>query len=200
MQNKSSSRTYLFCLDILLANITTYNLLTLTRIRGAQASQVTQWERIHLQCKRHKRYGFSTSVRKIPWRRKWQPTSIFLPGKSNGQRSLKGYSLWGHKRVGQDLGILQQHFERKNIGRTMYVILFFFFFFFQFLNNFKFTKRKRKKKKNMTRLLLNLLGKNCQYNAPPSSNILDFLLSTKRGISYVIITQPSDWFFSDAFS
>ena len=34
---------------------------------------------------------------KIPWRRKWQPTSVFLPGESNGQRSLAGDSSWGHK-------------------------------------------------------------------------------------------------------
>ena len=31
------------------------------------------------------------------WRRKWQPTPVFSPGKSHGQRSLVGYSLWGHK-------------------------------------------------------------------------------------------------------
>ena len=31
------------------------------------------------------------------WRRKWQPTSVFLPGKSHGQRSLVGYSAWGCK-------------------------------------------------------------------------------------------------------
>ena len=36
-------------------------------------------------------------VRKIFWRRKWQPTPIFLPGKSHGQRSLVGYSPWGCK-------------------------------------------------------------------------------------------------------
>ena len=36
-------------------------------------------------------------VRKIPWKRKWQSTSVFSPGKSNGQRSLAGYSLYGHK-------------------------------------------------------------------------------------------------------
>ena len=36
-------------------------------------------------------------VRKIPWRRKWQPTPIFLPGESQGQRSLVGYSPWGRK-------------------------------------------------------------------------------------------------------
>ena len=34
-------------------------------------------------------------VRKIPWRRKWQPTPGFLPGESYGQRSLAGNSLWG---------------------------------------------------------------------------------------------------------
>ena len=41
--------------------------------------------------------GFDSWVRKIPWRRKWQPTPIFLPGKSHGWRSLVGYSPWGHK-------------------------------------------------------------------------------------------------------
>ena len=38
-----------------------------------------------------------TWVRKIPWRRKWQPTPVFLPGKSHGQRSLVGYSPWGRR-------------------------------------------------------------------------------------------------------
>ena len=33
----------------------------------------------------------------VPWRRKGQPTPVFLPGRSHGQRSLAGYSLWGHK-------------------------------------------------------------------------------------------------------
>ena len=36
-------------------------------------------------------------VGKIPWRRKWQPTPVFLRGKSHGQRRLEGYSPWGHK-------------------------------------------------------------------------------------------------------
>ena len=34
---------------------------------------------------------------KMPWRRKWQPTPVFLPAKSHGQKSLVGYSPWGHK-------------------------------------------------------------------------------------------------------
>ena len=32
-----------------------------------------------------------------PWRRKWQPTAVFLPGEFHGPRSLVGYSPWGHK-------------------------------------------------------------------------------------------------------
>ena len=40
---------------------------------------------------------FDPWVEKIPWRRKEQPTTIFLPGKPHGQRSLAGYSSWGHR-------------------------------------------------------------------------------------------------------
>ena len=47
------------------------------------------------QCRRHKTRGFDPCVGKILWRRKWQPTPVFMPGKSQGQRSLAGYSLWG---------------------------------------------------------------------------------------------------------
>ena len=45
------------------------------------------------QCKRHKRHGFNPWVRKIPWRREWQPTLVFLLGESHGQRSLVGYTV-----------------------------------------------------------------------------------------------------------
>ena len=44
------------------------------------------------QCRRRKRREFHPWVGKIPWRRSWQPTPVFLPGESNGQRSLAGYS------------------------------------------------------------------------------------------------------------
>ena len=47
------------------------------------------------------RLGLHLRVRKIPWRRNWQPTPVFLPGKSPEQRSLVGYSPWGH-RVSED--------------------------------------------------------------------------------------------------
>ena len=45
------------------------------------------------------RPGFDPWVGKILWRRKWQSTPVLLPGKSHGQRSLVGYSLWGHKEL-----------------------------------------------------------------------------------------------------
>ena len=45
------------------------------------------------QCRRHR---FDPWVGKIPWRRAWQPTPVFLPGESHRQRSLPGYSPWGH--------------------------------------------------------------------------------------------------------
>ena len=49
------------------------------------------------QCRRHKRCRLSPWVGKIPWRRKWQPTPVFLPEETHGQRSLVGYGPWGHK-------------------------------------------------------------------------------------------------------
>ena len=46
------------------------------------------------QYRRRKRCGLNPCVRKMPWRRKWQTTPIFLPGESHGQRILAGYSPW----------------------------------------------------------------------------------------------------------
>ena len=49
------------------------------------------------QCRRCKGCGFDPQVRKIPWRKKWQATPVFLPRESHGQRSLAGHSPWAHK-------------------------------------------------------------------------------------------------------
>ena len=49
------------------------------------------------QCRRHRRLGFNSLRWEDPWREKWQPTPVFLPEKSHGQRSLAGYSPWGRK-------------------------------------------------------------------------------------------------------
>ena len=51
------------------------------------------------QCRRCKRLRFDPWVKKIPWRRAWQSTPAFLPGESQGQRSLACYSSWGCKEL-----------------------------------------------------------------------------------------------------
>ena len=72
------------------------------------------------QCRRHKRCVFHPWVRKIPWRRKWQPTSVFLPGKFHRQRAwwatVHGVAEldtteWLSK---QARGILHQEKQNKN--------------------------------------------------------------------------------------
>ena len=72
------------------------------------------------QCRR---CGFDPWVGKITWRRKWQPTPIFLPGKFHGQRSLAGYSPWGLQRVRYNLATKQQQEqvrsrERKDLDQA----------------------------------------------------------------------------------
>ena len=49
------------------------------------------------QCRRCERCQFNPWIGQIPWERKLQSTPVFLPGESHGQRSLAGYSPWGHK-------------------------------------------------------------------------------------------------------
>ena len=44
------------------------------------------------QCRRCKRHGFTTWIGKIPWKGAWQCPLVLLPGESDGQRSLSGYS------------------------------------------------------------------------------------------------------------
>ena len=55
------------------------------------------------KCRRCKRRGCDPWVGESPWRRKWQPTLVSLPGKSQGWRSLEGYSPQGCKRVRYNL-------------------------------------------------------------------------------------------------
>ena len=59
-----------------------------------QLMQLSSSSSQHRRCVRH---GFDALVGKIPWRRSWQPTPVFLPGESHCQRSLAGYSPWGRK-------------------------------------------------------------------------------------------------------
>ena len=64
--------------------------------RWGGAPQVAQWWRICL-FRRHRRLGFYPWVKESPWRRKWQPTPVFLPEKPHGQRSLAGYGPWDRR-------------------------------------------------------------------------------------------------------
>ena len=61
------------------------------RFPGSASGKELVW-----QCRRCKRCGFNPWVWKIPWRRTWQPTPVFLPRESHGQRGLTGYSPQGH--------------------------------------------------------------------------------------------------------
>ena len=68
------------------------------------------------------RPGLDPWVRKIPWRREWLPTPIFLSGEFHGQNSLGGYSSWG-RRVGHFLSFFFSFFsfpkDNYNIGGVL---------------------------------------------------------------------------------
>ena len=53
--------------------------------------------------------GFDPWVGKIPWRREWLPTPVFLPQEFHGQRSLVGYSPRGHKELDTTKGLTLSH-------------------------------------------------------------------------------------------
>ena len=76
-----------------------------TRLKwlSSSSSSLSLWASLVAQtssiCLKSRRPGFNPWVRKIPWRMKWQPPPVFLPGKSQGRRSLVGYSPWGRKEL-----------------------------------------------------------------------------------------------------
>ena len=55
--------------------------------------------------------GFNTCIRKMPWRREWQPTLVFFPGKSHGQRSLVGYHNGGVIYISEFIDISPNNLE-----------------------------------------------------------------------------------------
>ena len=55
--------------------------------------------------------------REDPWRRKWQPTPVFLPGEFHGQRSLSGYSPWGRKESDKTERLSTENMMRKHEER-----------------------------------------------------------------------------------
>ena len=67
------------------------------------------------------RCKFNPRVRKSPWRRAWQPTSVFLPGESHGQRSLVGYSPWGHKELDTTEATEHTHTDQFYVIMNVYI-------------------------------------------------------------------------------
>ena len=59
---------------------------------GCSIKRLPWWLRCKKICLQCGRPRFHSSIRKIPWRRKWQPTPVFLPGEAHKLRSLEGYS------------------------------------------------------------------------------------------------------------
>ena len=74
-----------------------------------------RWQSVCLQCRRP---GFDHWVGKIPWRRKWHPTPVHLPGKSHERRSLVGYSPRCHKELDTTEG-LHFHFQASVRGKLL---------------------------------------------------------------------------------
>ena len=108
-----------FCLHHWLSWVSNLPLLAHTAGWDLPVSMVTglpwclRWQRICLQ---RGRPEFNPWVRKIPWRRKWLPTPVFLPGKPQGHRSPEGYSPWSH--MSQSLTI--------NLSLYMHILLVLF--------------------------------------------------------------------------
>ena len=71
------------------------------------------------QCQRHKRHGFSLCVWKIPWRKKWQPTPIFLLGEFHGQRTLLGYSPGSHTELDTTERLSTQKFKKPFLAQKV---------------------------------------------------------------------------------
>ena len=91
------------------------------RVRHAWATFTAQTVKcLSLQCGRP---GFDPWVGKIHWRRKWQPTPVFMSVKFHGLRSLVGYSPWGHKEL-DTTEQLHFHFEIAQLHMLLPSFLF----------------------------------------------------------------------------
>ena len=78
------------------------------------------------QYRTHERCEFDPWVRKILWRRKWQPTPVFLPGEFHEQRTLASYSPWGSRRLRYDWSDLAcRYWEMKTLTEITGATVFF---------------------------------------------------------------------------
>ena len=90
---------HLFCSRLCVKNLCTMlNIMNYYSYLRGFSSGVTGKEPTY-QCRRHKKGRFHPWVGKVPWRRKWQPGPVFLPGESLDQRNLVGLQSMGSHRV-----------------------------------------------------------------------------------------------------
>ena len=109
-------------------------------------SGLPQWlsGRVSLHCRRHRRGKLSPWVRNIPWKRNWQPTPVFLSGKSQGQRSLMGYSPWGQRESNTTEHTCNHAFvvyARHCVRGFIYLHVFFHLIFVQSLESYNYMYR-----------------------------------------------------------
>ena len=76
---------------------------------------MSQWVKNLPAVQEYRRLGFDLWVRKIPWRREWLPTQVFLPGEFHGQRRQAGYSLWDHKESAMIERLTLTFFQRTRV-------------------------------------------------------------------------------------
>ena len=89
-------------------------------LKGSSWALLPRWRSGKETVFQSRRCRFHPQVGKIPWRRKWQPTPVFLPGKSHGKKNLGSYSLWGSQRVRYNLATKPQQMGpwRENLERV----------------------------------------------------------------------------------
>ena len=73
---------------------------------------------------------------KCCWRRKWQPTPVFLPGESQGRRSLVGCRLWGRTESDTTEATLRQQQQQNKMYFTVLIFFFFLVFFHTSFSSF----------------------------------------------------------------
>ena len=97
----------LYCLPNFAQNMSIESMMLSNHL--TYGSQIIILYTLNLYSAVYRRLRFNPWVRKIPWRKKYQPAPVVLPGKSHGQKSLVGYSPWGRRRVGHNVATKWQH-------------------------------------------------------------------------------------------
>ena len=129
--------------------------------------------------------GFGCSIREkskqslslgVPWRRKWQPTPVFLPGEFHGQRSLAGYSPWGHKESDTIEGLMYE-----DLASPGYTFLICYFYFVLWVRWFLDASSALQPQTAISVIILRVIAA-CQFPSSRGSDLtLQLRLALKRG-------------------